>query len=59
VPALPALLEGIRYVFGNRWPRALMLLIAAFSIFGFSFITMMPVFARDVLGLTRPATAWW
>ena len=37
VPALPALLEGIRYVFGNRWPRALMLLIAAFSIFGFSF----------------------
>jgi MFS family permease len=51
VPALPALLEGIRYVFGTRWPRALMLLIAAFSIFGFSFITMMPVFARDVLGL--------
>ena len=51
VPALPALLEGIRYVFGSPWPRALMLLIATFSIFGFSFITMMPVFARDVLGL--------
>ncbi|HEX6105974.1 MAG TPA: MFS transporter, partial [Gemmatimonadales bacterium] len=51
VAALPALLEGVRYVFGNRWPRALMLLIAAFSVFGFSFITMMPVFARDALGL--------
>jgi MFS family permease len=51
VPALPALLEGIRYVVGTRWPRALMLLISSFSIFGFSFITMMPVFARDVLGL--------
>ena len=51
VPALPALLEGIRYVVGNRWPRALMLLIAVFSVFGFSFITMLPVFARDVLGL--------
>jgi MFS family permease len=51
VAALPALLEGIRYVFGNRWPRALMLLIAAFSVFGFSFITMLPVFARDALGL--------
>ena len=51
VPALPALLEGIRYVLGNRWPRALMALIATFSVFGFSFITMLPVFARDVLGM--------
>ena len=51
VPALPALLEGIRYVFGNRWPRALMVLITTFSVFGFSFVTMMPVFARDALGL--------
>jgi len=51
VPALPALLEGIRYVLGHRWPRGLMLLIATFSVFGFSFITMLPVFARDVLGL--------
>jgi MFS family permease len=51
VPALPALLEGIRYVIGNRWPRALVILIATFTVFGFSFVTMMPVFARDVLGL--------
>ena len=51
VPALPALLEGIRYVLGNRWPRALMVLITTFSVFGFSFVTMMPVFARDALRL--------
>lgn len=51
VPALAALLEGIRYVFGNRWPRALVTLIAVFSVFGFSFISMLPVFARDLLGM--------
>ncbi|MGH7528120.1 MAG: MFS transporter, partial [Gemmatimonadales bacterium] len=49
--ALSALLEGFRYVFGNPWPRALITIIATFSVFGFSFMTMMPVFARDVLHL--------
>jgi MFS family permease len=51
VPAWSALLEGVRYVFGNPWPRALIALIATFSVFGFSFMTMMPVFARNALGL--------
>jgi MFS family permease len=51
VPALGALREGFAYVFGNRWPRALVTNIATFSVFGVSFITMMPVFARDVLHL--------
>jgi MFS family permease len=51
VPALNALMEGVRYVFGNPWPRALIGIIATFSVFGFSFMTMMPVFARDALGL--------
>jgi MFS family permease len=50
-PALEALREGFGYVFGTPGPRALVTLIAVFSVFGFSFITMMPVFARDVLGL--------
>jgi hypothetical protein len=40
-----------RYIFGNRWPRAIVTLIATFAVFGFSFMTMMPVFARDVLHL--------
>jgi len=50
-PALDAMREGFRYVFGNRWPRAIVTIIATFAVFGFSFMTMMPVFARDVLHL--------
>jgi MFS family permease len=50
-PALDAMLEGFRYIFGNRWPRAIVTLIATFAVFGFSFMTMMPVFARDALHL--------
>jgi MFS family permease len=46
-----ALRQGFAFVFGNRWPRALVILIATFSIFGFSFLPLMPVFARDVLGV--------
>ena len=46
-----ALLEGFRYVAGNRWPRTLVLLTATLSIFGFSFLAMLPVFTRDVLGV--------
>jgi len=37
-------------VWHERWPRALMILIASTTIFGFSFLAMLPVFARDVLG---------
>jgi MFS family permease len=44
-----ALREGFAFVFGNRWPRALVIIIATFSMFGFSFLPLMPVFARDVL----------
>jgi MFS family permease len=51
VPARGALREGFWYIFGNSWPRALIIIVAGFSIFGYSFIPMMPVFARDVLGL--------
>jgi MFS family permease len=46
-----ALREGVAYVFGNRWPRALVILVTTFSVFGFSFMPLMPVFARDALGL--------
>ena len=49
--ALDAMREGFRYIFGNRWPRALVTIIATFAVFGFSFMPMLPVFARDVLGL--------
>lgn len=50
-PALGALKEGFGYIFGNRWPRALVTIVAAFTVFGSSFLPMMPVYTRDVLGL--------
>ena len=50
-PALDAMREGFQYMFGNRWPRAIVMIIATFAVFGFSFMPMMPVFARDVLHL--------
>jgi len=49
--ALEAMREGFAYVFGNRWPRAIVIIIATFAVFGFSFVPMMPVFARDALHL--------
>ena len=50
VDVLEAFREGARYVRHERWPRALISLIAVTTIFGFSFFTMLPVFARNVLG---------
>src|SRR6185437_13111428 len=37
------------FVTSDRRMRALFILTATFSVFGFPYITMMPVFARDVL----------
>jgi len=41
--------EGVAHVFGRPWPRALVTLTAVFSVFGASFIAILPVYARDVL----------
>lgn len=50
VPARRAALrEGIAHVFGRPWPRALVSLTAVFSVFGASFIAILPVYSRDVL----------
>jgi MFS family permease len=51
VPLWAAMREGLAYVFGHRWPRALVIIVATFSIFGFSFVPLMSVFARDALRL--------
>ncbi len=47
--AVRALREGVRYVLGKRRPRLLVILTAVYSIFGFSFIPMLPVFASQTL----------
>ena len=42
--------EGVRYVWRRPTVRALMLMIAVQSVLGTPYLTLMPVFARDVLG---------
>ncbi|MGE0351609.1 MAG: MFS transporter [Gemmatimonadales bacterium] len=41
--------EGFSHVLSDPWSRALVVLTATFSIFGFAFMPMLPVFAREVL----------
>jgi MFS family permease len=41
--------EGIRYILGDRRVRALVLNTAMLSIFGFPYMVLMPVFARNAL----------
>jgi MFS family permease len=42
-------LEGLRYVRTNRMVLGLSALLAVFSIFGWSYNVLMPIFARDIL----------
>jgi MFS family permease len=39
----------VRYLFSRPLQRTLVLVTTSFSIFGFAFVPMLPVFARDVL----------
>ena len=50
VPALEGLKEGLAYMRSKREVTGLMGVIAVYSIFGFQYLTLMPVIARDVLG---------
>jgi MFS family permease len=46
----PPLAEAMRYILAPGWPRMLVTMTAVYTVFGISFITMLPVYARDVLG---------
>jgi MFS family permease len=43
--------DGMRHVFGTAWPKALVILTGIFTVFGASFVAILPVYARDTLGL--------
>jgi hypothetical protein len=43
------LADGFAYLRNAELPRTLLLVTGAFSVFGFSFVAMLPVYARDVL----------
>jgi MFS family permease len=42
--------EGMRYVLHTRPARALVATIGVYAVFGTTYLTLMPVFARDVVG---------
>jgi MFS family permease len=42
--------DGMRHVFGSPWPRTLVILTGIFTVFGTSFVAILPVYARDTLG---------
>lgn len=44
-----AIREAYQYIVKNGPLRAIMILIATYSVFGVSFVVLMPVFAKDVL----------
>jgi MFS family permease len=44
-----ALREGYNYIRAERWPRTLVILTATITVFGSSFLLMLPVFAKDAL----------
>jgi MFS family permease len=46
----PPLREALGYIFAPGWPRTLVTLTAVYTIFGMSFLNVLPVYARDVLG---------
>ena len=45
-----ALWEGVTWIFSRPLQRTLVIITTSFSVFGFAFVPMLPVFARDVLG---------
>jgi MFS family permease len=49
VTPLEQLKQGLRYIRSTRAVAGLMGVIAVYSVFGFQYLTMMPVIARDVL----------
>jgi predicted MFS family arabinose efflux permease len=49
VTPFEGLKEGFRYMRSSRTVTGLISVIAVYSIFGFMYLTMMPVFAREVL----------
>ena len=49
--ALQGLLEGFRYMWQTPQVRTLMGMVLVFSVFGTPYLTLMPVVARDRLGL--------
>ncbi|GAB4403680.1 MAG: MFS transporter [Anaerolineales bacterium] len=46
-----ALKQGLSYIYHDKTIFGLVTMIAAFSTFGFSYLTLLPVYARDILNI--------
>jgi len=55
---LETIREGLAYIRSDRLSRTLVCLIAAFSVLGFPYVMLMPVFARDVLRVGAHGLGW-
>ncbi len=50
--------EGVRYISGHRLTRTLVWLTAAMSVTAFPYTMLLPIFARDVLGVGATGLGW-
>lgn len=55
---LETIREGLAYIRSDRLSRTLVCLIAAFSVLGFPYVMLMPVFARDILRVGAHGLGW-
>jgi len=55
---LSELVEGMRYVFRQPGIRSILLLLSLTSLVGMSYVTLMPAFARDILGGEAQTYGW-
>ncbi|HET7231226.1 MAG TPA: MFS transporter [Longimicrobium sp.] len=55
---LETIREGLAYIRSDRLVRTLVWLIAAFSVLGFPYVMLMPVFARDILKVGAHGLGW-
>ncbi len=55
---LANLREGFAFIRGDRVVRTLVWTIAALSVFGFPYVVLLPVFARDVLNVGAQGLGW-
>lgn len=56
--ALRELREGSKYVWNNRLVLSILFITACGELFGYGFISLMPVFARDVLKVGESGLGW-
>jgi MFS family permease len=54
----PPLRDALRYLLAPGWPRTLVTLTSVYTIFGVSFLAVLPVYARDVLHTGAGGYGW-